>query len=208
MKFTKLFCLIVAAVLLLTACGTNGGAETTAPVQTTAPEETVKTAASAVKLLEQGNPKKIPLMDIVEESSEDWKAWIKVSTAFDPELSVYSSDMVPANTQAIVVTFKVSNMDCGQQTMYWCYQLIGENGTVSVWNDTSPTDQLTVTGDGTYQFVFDATKALGGAIVTVESLQMVFPGLTETTTTTVELLEAKAITDASDIGLFTSGKLE
>lgn len=165
-------------------------------------------AASAKKLLEQGNPKKINLVDIVEGSGDDWKAWIKISTAFDPTLSVYSTDSFPSETKAVVITFSVSNMDCEQQDMYWCYQLATADGSVSLWNDTSAADKLTVTGDGKYQFVFDATKALGGAITGVESLQIVFPGLTETTTTVVELESAIALTDEADISLYESKKLD
>ncbi|MBE5940110.1 MAG: hypothetical protein E7266_06910 [Lachnospiraceae bacterium] len=207
MKLRNLACIMVVAVCCLTACGSNDkdtNKETTTQAETT--EGNV--AASAKKLLEQGNPKKINLVDIVEGKDDDWKAWIKVSTAFDPTLSVYSTDSVPAGTQAIVVTFKVDNMDCEQQEMYWCYQLITADGTVSLWNDTSAADKLTVIGDGTYQFVFDATKALGGAIQTVESFQMVLPGLTETTTTTVEFVSAVALTDAKDISMYESKKLD
>lgn len=221
MKLRKLLCMMAVAVLALTACGSkdkgedkdtqstveDAGQDATGTDEKDTESEAPK-AASAVRLVEQGNPKKINLVDIVEDGGDDWKAWIKISTAFDPELSVYSCDMVPENTAAVVVTFKVSNMDCTEQNMYWCYQLATADGTVSLWDNTSLADQLTVTGDGTYQFVFDATKALGAPISKVESLQMVFPGLTETTATVVELVEAQAITDESEIALFTSGKLD
>ncbi len=221
MKFKKLLCTLLLSTLVLTACGsesTEMGNENQSNTESENmvseeasqenSEDAVVRASSAVKLWEQGNPTSIVLADIVEESSEDWKAWIKVSTAFDPTLSVYSSDLIPQNTQAVVVTFKISNMDCGMQNMYWCYQLITADGTVSLWNDTSAADKLTIDGDGTYQFVFDANKALGAPIDKVESLQIVLPGLTETTTTKVEFLGAKAITDANDVSLFTSGKVE
>lgn len=213
MKGKKALGILLISALFLTACGGEKQSGATEPeIKTESAvsdgKEEAPAAASAVALCKQGNPTTISLADIAEESKEDYKAWIKVSTAFDPELSVYSADLIPENTQAIVVQFQVSNMDCGEQDMYWCYQLITADGTVSLWDDTSAADKLHITGDGTYQFVFDAGKALGMPIVTVESLQMVFPGLTETTQTTVELLDAKAITDAGEVSLFTSGKLD
>lgn len=223
MKLKKVLCMMLLSTLVLAACGSENAVKgndsksevesenTVAVIEESSEvvtEEANVQAASAVKLWEQGNPTTIILSDIVEESSDDWKAWIKVSTAFDPTLSVYSSDLIPQNTQAVIVQFKVSNLDCGTQNMYWCYQLITADGTVSLWNDTSAADQLTIDGDGTYQFVFDANKALGTPIDKVESLQMVLPGLTETTTTKVEFMGAKAITDANDVSLFTTGKVE
>ncbi len=223
MKLKKVLCTMLLSTLILAACGSEEAVEGSANKSEVESESTVAVieesgevvteeasvqAASAVKLWEQGNPTTITLSDIVEESSDDWKAWIKVSTAFDPTLSVYSADLIPQSTQAVVVTFKVSDLDCGTQNMYWCYQLITGDGTVSLWNDTSTADQLTIDGDGTYQFVFDANKALGAPIDKVESLQIVLPGLTETTTTKVEFLGAKAITDANDVSLFVTGKVE
>ena len=209
MKLRKLLCIMVVATCFLTGCSSNEEAEkeTETKAKTEAETDNKETAVGK-KLLEQGNPKAINLLDIVEEDDTDWKAWIKVSTAFDPTLSVYSTDSISTGTQAVVVTFNVSNMDCEQQDMYWCYQIITADGTVSLWDDTSAADKLTITGDGKYQFVFDATKALGGPIQTVESLQMVFPGLTETTTTKVELVSAVALDNADDIAKFQSKKLD
>lgn len=221
MKAKKLLVMLCFALILLAACGSKEQAAdptpTTAPTETPTPEPTATStptpsptpqAASARSLKEQGNPTKIYLADIVEGKGSDWKAWIKVSTAFDPTLSVYSYDLIPENTEGFVVNFKVKDMDCGEQTMYWCYQFKTASGTVAVWNDTSTADKLTITGDGTYQFVFDAIKAVGEPILQVESFQMVFPGLTENTTTIVELTGAKAVTDAADLSFFSTGKVE
>lgn len=210
MKLRKLLCIMVVAACFLTGCSSDETAEkesTTTKARTEAETDNKETAVGK-KLLGQGNPKAINLVDIVEEGDTDWKAWIKVSTAFDPTLSVYTTDSISADTQAVVVTFNVSNMDCEQQDMYWCYQIITADGTVSLWDNTSAADKLTITGDGKYQFVFDATKALGAPIQTVESLQMVFPGLSETTTTKVEFVNAVALDNVDDIAKFESKKLD
>ncbi len=219
MKTKKLLVMLCFALILLAACGGKeqeaDPTPTVAPTETPTPEPTATSTptptpgpASARSLKEQGNPTKIYLADIVEGKGDDWKAWIKVSTAFDPKLSVYSYDLIPENTEGFVVNFKVKDMDCGEQTMYWCYQFKTASGTVAVWNTSSTADQLKITGDGTYQFVFDAMKAVGEPIVQVESLQMVFPGLTEKTTTIVELTGAKAVTDVADLSFFKTGKVE
>lgn len=221
MKMKKLVCMLGLTMMFFAACGAKGTGKDTKvtpePTATSAPtpEPTATSTptptpgpVSARSLKEQGNPTKIYLADIVEGKGDDWKAWIKVSTAFDPKLSVYSYDLIPENTEGFVVNFKVKDMDCGEQTMYWCYQFKTASGTVSLWNNTSAADQLTITGDGTYQFVFDAIKAVGEPILQVESLQMVFPGLTEKTTTIVELTGAKAVTDATDLAFFSTGKVE
>lgn len=220
MKAKKYLCMLGLAVLTLAACGSKQEAEPTAtpePTATAAPTATPEPTAtptptpgpvSVRSLKEQGNPTKIYLADIVEGKGSDWKAWIKVSTAFDPTLSVYSYDLIPENTEGFVVNFKVKDLDCGEQTMYWCYQFKTASGTVAVWNNSSTADQLTITGDGTYQFVFDAMKAVGEPILQVESFQMVLPGLTKDTTTIVEFLGAKAVTDAADLAFFATGKVE
>ena len=207
MKVKKLLCIMMAA-LLLSACGTKGDVDASqGDAKNEAVEENNEQAGpkSAIDMREQGNPTTINLSDIVEK---DLTAWIKVSTAFDPTLSVYCSDLIPYGTQAFVVTFKISNADFEPQNMYWCYQFITPEGTVSLWNNTSAADQITVDGDGTYRMVFDVQKALGTSIDTVESLQIVLPGLAETTTTVVEFTEAFVLTDASEISMFTSGKVE
>ncbi len=202
MKFKKLLLIMLVVACCLTGCKK----EETTEKEVATTEGKKETLGTSLSL--QGNPTEINLVDIVEEGDTDWKAWIKMSTAFDPTLSVYNNFSFPASTQAVVVTFNVSDMDCEQQDMYWCYQLITADGTVSLWDDTSSADKLTITGDGKYQFVFDATKALGTPIQTVESLQMVFPGLTETTTTKVELLSAVAYDNTEDISKLVSKKLD
>lgn len=223
MKVKKCLVLLCLAMVMLAACGSKDAADDVQNQATVTPEPTATQeptatstptpsptpqAASAVSLKKQGNPTKIYLAEIAEGKGDDCKAWIKVSTAFDPTLSVYSCDLIPENTEGFVVNFKVKDMDCGEQTMYWCYQFKTASGTVSLWNDTSAADKLTITGDGTYQFVFDAIKAIGEPIVQVESFQMVFPGLSEDTTTIIELTGAQAVTDAADLAFFTTGKVE
>ncbi len=227
MKVKKFLCMASLVLVTFAACGAKDSMEngqatetpaataTAVPTETPTPEPTetptpspTPQAASAYSLKEQGNPTKVYLADIVEGKGENWKAWIKISTAFDPTLSVYSCDLIKENTEGFVVNFKVQDMDCGEQTMYWCYQFKTASGIVSLWNDTSAADKLTISGDGTYQFVFDAITAVGEPILQVESLQMVFPGLSENTTTIVELTGAKAVTDAADLAFFATGKVE
>lgn len=217
MKVKKYLVLLCFAMVMMAACGSEkqeaAPTETPVPTATTAPTETptptpTPLPASAVSMVKQGNPTKIYLAEIAEGKGDDCKAWIKVSTAFDPTLSVYSYDVIPENTEGFVVNFKVKDMDCGEQTMYWCYQFKTASGTVSLWNDTSAADKLTITGDGSYQFVFDAIKAIGEPILQVESFQMVFPGISEETTTIVELTGAYAVTDAADLASFATGKVE
>lgn len=221
MKREKMLLMGCLVVFTLAVCGCGKTEQeqtpTPSPTCTATPEPTATStptptptpqAASAYSLKKQGNPTKIYLADIVEGKSEPYKAWIKVSTAFDPTLSIYSSDLIQENTEGFVVNFKVTDMDCGEQTLYWCYQFKTASGTVSLWNDTSAADKLTISGDGSYQFVFDAIKAVGEPILQVESFQMVFPGLSENTTTVVELTGAKAVTDAADLAFFQTGKIE
>jgi len=181
----------------------SSSSEATDTSSETESESAAPIALTALK--EQGNPLSIKLADIVEEGSDNsWKAWIKVSTQYDPELSVYSYDLIPENTEGIIVEFTVSGMDTDSATLYWCYQLETADGTTSVWDTSSPADTLTITGDGTYTMVFDAEKALGAPISVVDSLQIVFPNLTETTTTNFTFTGAWATTEKSDLLLYTS----
>ena len=222
MNFKKTALTLASCLLLtaaLSACGQNADPETTAADETaeaatnedtSATQETAAPQPAAVtSLKEQGNPTTIALSDIAESSSDgDFKAWIKVSTQYDPNLSVYSYDLIPSDAEGIIVTFTVSDMDTDEATLYWCYQLETADSTVSVWDTSSPADTLTITGDGTYTMVFNARTALGAPISVVDSLQIVFPGLTETTTTTFSFDGAWATTDESDLSLYTTGSVE
>ena len=197
---------------ILTGCGNNsgGGAQTTtAPettvAETTTPEETTAKQAAGKAMLEQGNPLEINLAEIVEKDSN---AWIKISTQFDPELSMYSYDSVSAGTAGIMVDFTVEDMDVDSATLYWCYQLTSGEKSISVWDTTSPAEQLTITGDGRYVMVFDANVALGGALDEIESLQIVFPGLSEDTSTVFEVNEARYLSSTEDMSVYVTGKVE
>ena len=115
---------------------------------------------------------------------------------------MYSSDSVPEGATGIVVDFTVSGMDVDEATLYWCYELVSGGETLSVWDDTSPADKLTINGDGSYRMVFDAEKALGGTIDSICSLQIVFPGISETTTTSVTVDSAGYVDSSMNISDF------
>jgi len=224
--YKKLFIVLGLSVCLLTACGdseekttgkTNDSAKATV---TEAAEETEDVSESeegadteetvkeqtVFELVEQGNPTTIALADIVEEASDGtYKAWLKVSTLYDEDLSVYLSSTVPADTEGFVVDFKVTDFDAESSTLYWCYQLDAGGETLSVWDTSSAADQFTITEGGTYRMVLNAQTAFGTTIDSIESLQIVIPNLSETTTTTVEFLGAKAITSAEELAAYATG---
>ncbi len=212
MKKIKLIGCLIFLPIILSACSNTSSnstvKETTKETTSAVSEETTTGPVSASLLTVQGNPLAINLSDIVEEGTEDYKAWIKISTLYDPEDSMYNSDSIPFNCSGIVVTFKISDMDCEPVELYWCYQLTSNGETVAVWDDTSKSDKLLVSEDGTYTMVLDTQKAFQGTIETMESLQIVFPGLTETTTTKFEVLDAVSIIDSSDLSYYTTGKTE
>lgn len=206
----KIICVMAAvmtAALLFSACsnGESNG-ETSGPagesVSADAKESGADSTSKANSMILQGNPTTINLAEIAEESEDTYNAWIKISTIYDPELSMYSSDSVPEGTTGIVVDFTVSGMDVDEATLYWCYELVSGGETVSVWDDTSPADKLTINGDGSYRMVFDAEKALGGTIDSICSLQIVFPGISETTTTSVTVDSAGYVDSSMNISDF------
>ena len=206
----KIICVMAAvmtAALLFSACsnGESNG-ETSGPagesVSADAKEIGADSTSKANSMILQGNPTTINLAEIAEESEDTYNAWIKISTIYDPELSMYSSDSVPEGATGIVVDFTVSGMDVDEATLYWCYELVSGGETLSVWDDTSPADKLTINGDGSYRMVFDAEKALGGTIDSICSLQIVFPGISETTTTSVTVDSAGYVDSSMNISDF------
>ncbi len=206
----KIICVMAAvmtAALLFSACsnGESNG-ETSGPagesVSADAKESGADSTSKANSMILQGNPTTINLAEIAEESEDTYNAWIKISTIYDPELSMYSSDSVPEGATGIVVDFTVSGMDVDEATLYWCYELVSGGETLSVWDDTSPADKLTINGDGSYRMVFDAEKALGGTIDSICSLQIVFPGISETTTTSVTVDSAGYVDSSMNISDF------
>ncbi len=222
MRKAALFTMFLAAALCFAACGkSEGGAsqQTQAADGTDAAGEDNKEGETggqdgdspgelpkANRMVEQGNPLSVKLSDIAEESGDTFNAWIKISTAFDPELSMYQSDMIPEGTKGIVVDFTVEGMDIDGTVMYWCYQITSGGESISLWDDTSGADKLTVDGNGSYRAVFDAQKALGGDIDKIESLQLVFPGISETTSTVVTVDYAGYIDGSMDLSDFVTGK--
>lgn len=147
-------------------------AETTTPTEakTDAPTTEAEGAVSAYPLRQSGNSNTIELYEIAEEGADTFNAWLKVATQYDPDLTVYASDSMQDDTIAIAVTFEVSNFDGEEATLYWCYELDSNGETISVWDQSSPAETLTITEDGTYTMVFNANKALGGAIERIGSL--------------------------------------
>ena len=199
--------LLLCTILTLSLAGCGNSADTSAESSPVATEAPTAPPAPGTALLKMGNPASIMLADIAEETGDAANAWVKVATAFDPELTIYDVTSMPADTIGIAVTFQVSDFDLGEATLYWCYQLKTADGTVSVWDTSSPTDTITITEDGKYRLVFDANPALGGPIAQIESFQMVFP-CTTTTATEVELKSAVCCTTVDELAAYTTGKTE
>lgn len=209
MKKIIMGCTVMAAIALMsTACSNQN--KTVKEVDTTAVEETTteQEQQSLKKMTEQGNPLEVNLAEISEENDGKYKAWLKISTAYDDTLSMYNTDSVPAGTTAIVVDMEISGMDISDTTLYWCYELTSGEDQISVWNDSSPSDKLTVNGDGKYRMVFDAKKALGGTIDNIGSLQIVSPGFDEKTATKVKVISAGYLGGDADISDYVTGKVE
>jgi hypothetical protein len=209
--------LALAFGLVLTGCGnTSGntsentaeGTEIQSEMVDSSEEDSTETEApvSARNLLPQGNPTSINLSDIAEENSDGYNAWIKISTQYDPDLSMYSYDSLPADAVAVIVDFTVESYSETESTLYWGYQLTSAGNTYAVWDNTSPADQLTINKDDSYRIVFDASTALGGTIDTIESFQLVFP-CSENTNTKVTIDSVTAITDTADLSYYTTGEL-
>ena len=199
-------CIVAAVMTMVVMCSacSNGkkDADTTSE-PTKAVESTSEYQAPTPRaMISQGNPLSINLAEISELNNEAYNAWIKISTMYDPLLSMYCSDLVPAGTTGIVVDFTVSDMDVEEATLYWCYQITTGENTISVWDNSSPADKLTIKGDGSYRMVFDAEKALGGPIDAIGSLQIVFPGITDTSTTKFTVTAAGYLDSSMNVADF------
>lgn len=194
----RILAAIMSIALFLTGISAMTACSQPAEVQ---PEEPAGPVLTAVEMVKQGNPTSINLADIAETD----KAWIKISTQFDKDLSMYMYDTIPSGTCAIAVKFTISDFDCGESNLYWGYQLISGGETYAVWDGTSVADTLTVTDNGKYMIVFDAQKAIGGNIDTIESFQLVFPCGSESTTTKVSVNSVKCITDPAELEYFVTG---
>ena len=203
--------LCVATAVLATGCGSkktdNAAAETENKTTVATTQEAVAKPQTARPMLEQGNSRTVALADIVEESGDEFRTWIKLSTLYDPLDSMYQADVIPEGTVAIVVDFTIENLE-SETEIFWNYQVqSGETG-FSVWDTSSPADKLTVKEDGSYRLVFDAQTALGGTVDVIESLQFVIPSKTDTLTTTVTVNSAITLTDTADLEFYQTGALE
>ena len=191
---------VVSMAIMAVACSNKADSTKTTEAVTEAAtkveqEVTTEAEQELKSMSEQGNPLEVNLSEIAEKSGDTYKAWLKISTVYDPELSMYNSDSVPAGTTGVEVDFEVSGMDIGESELHWCFELVSGEDTVSLWDESSPADKLTIKEDGKYRMVFDAQKALGGTLDSIGSLQIVFPGFDETTETKVKVLSA-GYTDA------------
>ena len=181
MKKTLILILTGIMTMTLMACGSGEKKEagTTAEDGTTVEEQDA--SVSAVAMREQGNPLSIDLADIVEISEDgSCGAWVKLSTKFDPELSMFSTDTLAPETVALVVDFAVTDLDVEEATLMFQYQLVNGEMTYSVWDESSAADKLTITEDGKYRMVFDTKLTTDGALTEIDSFQLVFPCASET----------------------------
>lgn len=201
---------IACAAVMLAGCGNKTKSDETTAQATESSEAVSKEESSAEvepessvkKMLDQGNPHKVVLGEIAEED----KSWIKVSTAFDETLSMYSCDSISQGVTAVVVDFEVSGLETESATVYWCYMVDANGETISLWDDTSTADRLEITEDGKYRIVFDTRKALGAPMDSIQSLQLVFTNVSEETKTELTVESAGYVTD-EDISSLVSGKL-
>lgn len=166
-------------------------------------------AFAATSLTKQGNPTSFDLNSIAEE--KDSKLWIKVATAWDPKDSMYDVTSLPAGTKAIAVTFQITNFDQDKSLMYWCGSLTGNGKSSDIWDNSAPTDQMTIDSDGKYMFVFDAQKIFDGSLDSINSLQMVLPckSVDDAAKTKMKFkcLDVVAITDDSELSQYKSEKI-
>lgn len=176
---------------------------TVAPTPT--PEPASQIVTTAVKMQKQGNPTSIMLSDIAEVSGDKVNAWIKISTKYDEVLSMYNYDSLAAGTLGIAVTFTVEQFDCTSSTLYWCYQLTSGGVSTSIWDNSSLSDTLTITKDGTYRLFFDAKTALGGTLDEIDSFQIVFPCGSEVTSTKFTVKSVECITVEEELQYFKTG---
>ena len=204
----KLLVLMLACSMVISSCGQSGSDDGEKKTQATT-NEAADAGASGEEttqapeedenkwpLTAQGNPLAPDLNEILEEDENGtYTAWIKISTQYDPELSMYLYDNIPEGTTKIVVDFSITGFDipAGSTTAYWCYQLTAGGEGYSVWDESSPTEKLEITGDGDYTITFDAGQYLAGPIEEIQSLQIVFPGFNETTSTVIAVKEASAV---------------
>lgn len=172
-----------------------------------------ETAFAATPMLKQGNLTSFNLNTIAETNKAE--IYIKISTQFDPDLSMYDYSSMPEGTKAIAVTYDISGFDQGSAPMYWCYQLQGGDYTaksLSCWDASSPTDKITVDADGRYMLVFNAKAALNGDLTLIESLQMVFAcgsvDAAASTATKFKCIGVECITDEAELANYVSGKVE
>ncbi len=214
----KYLAVMIAAIMIfnLTGCGSSesstGGNTATSQSDVSSQEEgTVSNSDStAIPMQTTGNPAAFHLNNpegVLDPS--DGSSWVKIATIWDEELTVYSADSFAQNSVAIAVTFDVTGLDKKSQKCYWNYQVLDADGKeIQCWDDSYKTDEITITEDGTYQMVYDYSKVTDDGVLTgLQSLQLVFPKMSESTTTVVTLTDAVCIMDKSEIGdIYQSGK--
>lgn len=201
----KLFVLMLAAALsvgCLSGCGSDKAEKkdsSGAATSETQKEEKVET--SAVSLSRTNNLNTVSLNGEDVYMEDDTFSYVKIATIWDPELTLYDAESFVKDSKAIAVTFEVSGMDVDPLTCYWNYQILDSgNKEIACWDTKYKTDDIQITGDGTYQIVFDYSKVEGQDVAGLQSLQLVFPTKKADTTMKVKVTDAVCITDEAELG--------
>ena len=192
---------LIAALTVASLSGCNASEEQGNSSGTTSETAGSETNTTAVGLTRTSNSDTFPLngKDIFME--DDSSSWVKIATIWDPTLTIYDAESFVQGSKAIAVTFEVSNFDVDPTTCYWNYMVANSKGDeIECWTTDYQTDDLKITGDGTYQMVFDFNKVEGKDVAEIKSLQIAFPHMKSDTKTTVKVTDAVCITDAEEIG--------
>ena len=211
-----LLCLTLAAAITgckenETSSSTSSKTETTTEA-TTEPEESAEpeVISTAVDMSRAGNPGRVSLNAEGILDSKTNLSWVKITTIWDPDLILYNPEDYVADSKGVVTTFSISGLDVESTKCYWNYMVVDSKGTeINCWDETYLTDDLEITADGTYQMVFDYSKVNNGDVAGINSLQLVFTNMSDSTAAKFETKSAKYIVDAEEIGsIYTTGIVE
>lgn len=198
-KLVTLMLVAVLGVNCLGGCGSDDTKKDSFSEVTEGPSSEAKT--TAVSLIRTANSDTVPLngKDIYME--KDTFSYVKIATIWDPELTLYDAETFVQDSKAIAVTFEVSNMDVEPLTCYWNYMVVdSDENEIACWDTKYQTDDIEITGDGTYQIVFDYSKVEGGVVAGLKSLQLVFPTKKADTTMQVKVMDAVCIMYDAELG--------
>lgn len=207
-KLVTLMLVAALGVSCLGGCGSDDTKKDSFSEATEEPSSEAKT--TAVSLIRTANSDTVPLngKDIYME--KDTFSYVKIATIWDPELTLYDAETFVQDSKAIAVTFEVSNMDVEPLTCYWNYMVVdSDENEIACWDTKYQTDDIEITGDGTYQIVFDYSKVEGGVVAGLKSLQLVFPTKKADTTIQVKVTDAVCIMDEAELGaVYKTGAVE